>query len=66
MVPWSCTGDPICDIIPLYLDILRGDSTLLEHLLATYGLPLSRNLSNKREHEETWNKYQKLSYRAMY
>jgi len=58
-------GDPICDIIPLYLDILRGDSTLLEHLLATYGLPLSRNLSNKREHEETWNKYQKLSYRAM-
>lgn len=61
------SGDPLLDIIPLYLDVLRGDTHLLKKFLESYALPFSkakdRNaLTNGRLEESKLNR---ISYRAM-
>ncbi|XP_077249906.1 transferases, transferring glycosyl groups isoform X2 [Tasmannia lanceolata] len=38
-------GDPLCDLIPIHLDVFRGDSSLLKKLLESYKLPLVRRPS---------------------
>lgn len=41
-------GDPILDVIPIHLDIFRGDLQLLKVLLDSYGLPFGRRNSCSR------------------
>ncbi|XP_058087090.1 lysine-specific demethylase JMJ21 isoform X2 [Magnolia sinica] len=60
-------GDPIFDLIPIHLDIFRGDSQLLKKFLESYRLPLAGRpseddmlLDGKVE-----SKFRRLSYRAM-
>lgn len=36
-------GDPIYDLIPIYLDVFRRDTELFKKLLESYGLPLIRS-----------------------
>ncbi|OWM79976.1 hypothetical protein CDL15_Pgr006280 [Punica granatum] len=55
-------GDPLYDVIPIYLDVFRGDTSLLKQLLQSYKLPLSR-WTSQRESEGI--KTRRLSYRAM-
>ncbi|WCJ43496.1 Bifunctional arginine demethylase and lysyl-hydroxylase JMJD6 [Euphorbia peplus] len=55
-------GDRIYDVIPIYLDIFRGDPSLLKKFLESYGLPL---LSNKHESSQGSDKFGRLSYHAM-
>ncbi|KAK9930455.1 hypothetical protein M0R45_027492 [Rubus argutus] len=57
-------GDPIYDLIPLYLDIFRGDCCLLKRFLASYKLPLLRR-SSQDEYVEGGDKFGRLSYHAM-
>ncbi|CAL1390313.1 unnamed protein product [Linum trigynum] len=54
-------GERILDIIPIYLDIFRGDSSLLKVLLDHYKLPLQMKRSSVTIEE----KFGRLSYRAM-
>ncbi|KAK9757623.1 hypothetical protein RND81_01G174600 [Saponaria officinalis] len=57
-------GDPILDLIPIHLDIFRGDPRLLKHLLASYKLPLlTKNSLN--DSADKLNKFGRASYRAM-
>lgn len=35
-------GDPICDLIPIHLDVFRGEPRLLRQFLESYKLPLVR------------------------
>ncbi|KAG8369197.1 hypothetical protein BUALT_Bualt15G0126100 [Buddleja alternifolia] len=56
-------GDPILDLIPIHLDIFRGDSYLLNQFLDSYKLPFVRKESLKESIED--NKFGRLSYRAM-
>ncbi|PRQ21778.1 hypothetical protein RchiOBHm_Chr7g0243001 [Rosa chinensis] len=44
-------GDPIYDLIPLYLDIFRGDCYLLKQFLDSYKLPLVRQASPHEDME---------------
>ncbi|KAL1344644.1 hypothetical protein HN51_018514 [Arachis hypogaea] len=48
-------GDPLFDLIPIYLDVFRGDSDLLKRFLESYKLPFASPIS----------KYARLSYVAM-
>ncbi|XP_058786355.1 lysine-specific demethylase JMJ21-like isoform X2 [Vicia villosa] len=57
-------GDPIFDLIPIYLDVFRGDSYLLKKFLESYKLPFPCNLS-KCESTEGGQKFGRLSYAAM-
>lgn len=57
-------GDPIFDLIPIYLDVFRGDSYLLKRFLESYKLPFAGNIS-KYESTETGQKFGRLSYVAM-
>ncbi|XP_062026333.1 lysine-specific demethylase JMJ21-like [Rosa rugosa] len=57
-------GDPIYDLIPLYLDIFRGDCYLLKQFLDSYKLPLVRQAS-PHEYMEGGDKFGRLSYHAM-
>jgi hypothetical protein len=61
------SGDPLLDIIPLYLDVLRGDASLLKKFLESYALPFSkvkdRDTLTNRQLEES--KLNRISYRAM-
>ncbi|XP_054788759.1 lysine-specific demethylase JMJ21 isoform X2 [Prosopis cineraria] len=57
-------GDPILDLIPIYLDVFRGDSYLLKLFLESYKLPLAINIS-KHESAENDDKCCRLSYLAM-
>ncbi|CAN8233943.1 unnamed protein product [Cochlearia groenlandica] len=60
-------GDPIYDLIPIYLDVFRGDAGLLKKLLESYGLPLIRSKSNGAT-DSTKKKKKKVlspSYRTM-
>ncbi|KAJ7965736.1 F-box protein family [Quillaja saponaria] len=57
-------GLPILDLIPIYLDVFRGDSCLLKRFLESYKLPLGRNIS-KCEPTQDGDKYGRLSYHAM-
>ncbi|OQU92485.1 hypothetical protein SORBI_3001G350900 [Sorghum bicolor] len=59
-------GDPICDIIPLHLDIFRGDTDLLKEFLRSYKLPLLRGGSITDVYNSVRNsKFSRASYRAM-
>ncbi|XP_066350009.1 lysine-specific demethylase JMJ21-like isoform X3 [Miscanthus floridulus] len=59
-------GDPICDIIPLHLDIFRGDTDLLKEFLRSYQLPLLRGESITDVYKSVRNsKFSRASYRAM-
>ncbi|TQE12648.1 hypothetical protein C1H46_001668 [Malus baccata] len=57
-------GDPIFDIIPIYLDIFRGDARLLKRLLESYKLPLVSGESQNKS-VEGGDKFGRLSYHAM-
>ncbi|XP_059638208.1 lysine-specific demethylase JMJ21 isoform X2 [Cornus florida] len=56
-------GDPICDLIPIHLDVFRGDSRLLMQFLESYKLPLVR--ISQHESIKSCSKFGRLSYRAM-
>ncbi|GER40263.1 bifunctional arginine demethylase andlysyl-hydroxylase JMJD6 [Striga asiatica] len=56
-------GEPILDLIPLYLDVFRGDSHLLKQFLKSYKLPLMRKTSSAKVVEG--KRFGQLSYRAM-
>ncbi|KAI7753357.1 hypothetical protein M8C21_011119 [Ambrosia artemisiifolia] len=53
-------GDPILDIIPIHLDIFRGDVELLKKLLDSYKLPFGKRCSS-----EDGCKVRRISYLAM-
>ncbi|KAJ4826712.1 hypothetical protein Tsubulata_028933 [Turnera subulata] len=55
-------GDRIYDLIPIYLDIFRGDSALLKQFLGSYKLPL---LGSKQEFVDSGDRFRRLSYHAM-
>ncbi|KAL0432686.1 UNVERIFIED_CONTAM: F-box protein [Sesamum latifolium] len=61
--PLQFDGEPILDIIPLFLDVFRGDSHLLKQFLQSYRLPLLRKESLKESVENS--RFSRLSYRAM-
>lgn len=64
LVSWFCfSGDPILDLIPIHLDIFRGDSRLLKQFLKSYGLALGRKRSLNELVKD--NRFHRLSYRAM-
>ncbi|KAL3504772.1 hypothetical protein ACH5RR_034613 [Cinchona calisaya] len=52
-------GHPICDLIPLYLDVFRGDSRLLKQFLESYKLPIV----GRKSAENTW--FGRASYLTM-
>jgi hypothetical protein len=56
-------GDPICDLIPIYFDVFRGDQSLLKQFLESYKLPF--NKMPQHESEEGGEKGGRLSYLAM-
>ncbi|GJN41043.1 hypothetical protein PR202_gn00367 [Eleusine coracana subsp. coracana] len=59
-------GDPLCDIIPLHLDVFRGDNDLLREFLLSYQLPFLRGESNTDICKSLQNsKFSRASYRAM-
>uniref|UniRef100_A0A0E0KEJ4 JmjC domain-containing protein n=1 Tax=Oryza punctata TaxID=4537 RepID=A0A0E0KEJ4_ORYPU len=59
-------GDPLCDLIPLHLDVFRGDIDLLRQFLRSYQLPFLRAESNKDIYKSIQNsKFSRASYRAM-
>ncbi|XP_049349579.1 F-box protein At1g78280 [Solanum verrucosum] len=55
-------GDPIADLIPIHLDIFRGDPHLLKQFLDSYKLPFVKTGVNASAKS---NGFQRLSYRAM-
>ncbi|KAJ4965124.1 hypothetical protein NE237_016973 [Protea cynaroides] len=57
-------GDPIFDLIPIHLDVFRGDSSLLERFLESYRLPFLRRISQAKP-LESQNKFRRISYHAM-
>ncbi|KAK6277496.1 F-box domain - like 10 [Theobroma cacao] len=57
-------GDPIYDLIPVHLDVFRGDSRLLKHFLQSYKLPLMRKTSENGS-VTGCDKFGRLSYHAM-
>ncbi|KAK3025931.1 hypothetical protein RJ639_040847 [Escallonia herrerae] len=52
-------GDPISDLIPLHLDIFRGDPRLLKRFLENYKLPPVSSISQHEplEREEIWTSF---------
>ncbi|KAL0732014.1 hypothetical protein Bca4012_028108 [Brassica carinata] len=60
-------GDPIYDLIPIYLDVFRGDPDLFKKLLESYGLPLIRSKSSAENGtaDSTRKKVSSPSYRTM-
>lgn len=54
-------GDPILDLIPIHLDIFRGDVQLLKKLLESYKLPFGKRFSSN-----DGCKVRKISYLAMW
>ncbi|KAM1365809.1 hypothetical protein ACFX13_044784 [Malus domestica] len=57
-------GDPIYDIIPIYLDVFRGDTRLLKQLLESYKLPLV-SAESQNKSVKGGDKFGQLSYHAM-
>lgn len=57
-------GDPICDLIPLYLDVFRGDARLLKKFLESYKLPLMSDAEQKESVKQD-SKFSRTSYLAM-
>ncbi|KAM7516848.1 hypothetical protein LguiA_006431 [Lonicera macranthoides] len=60
----SFAGDPICDLIPIHLDVFRGDPRLLKRFLESYKLPLVRRKLCD-ESVKGGSKRGRLSYLAM-
>ncbi|KAG0480335.1 hypothetical protein HPP92_011193 [Vanilla planifolia] len=57
-------GDPLADLIPIHLDVFRGETCLLNRLLESYKLPLFTN-SSKDDGEENAKNFAKPSYKAI-
>ncbi|XP_043722448.1 F-box protein At1g78280-like [Telopea speciosissima] len=57
-------GDPLFDLIPIHLDVFRGNSSLLKRFLESYRLPFVRRRS-QYEPVESHSKFRQLSYHAM-
>uniref|UniRef100_A0A803MEA6 F-box protein n=1 Tax=Chenopodium quinoa TaxID=63459 RepID=A0A803MEA6_CHEQI len=57
-------GDPILDLIPIHLDIFKGNPHLLKQLLSRYKLPFFKEGSQNNLTEKVM-KFQRASYRAM-
>ncbi|CAJ1974081.1 unnamed protein product [Sphenostylis stenocarpa] len=57
-------GDPLVDLIPIYLDVFRGDSHLLKQFLESYKLSFVSNVSRCKLSEGD-QKFGRLSYLAM-
>ena len=62
-------GDPLYEMVPIFLDVFRGDVRFMNQFLASYNLPLtsksnelSTTLGQPANPETAVNK---LSYRAM-
>lgn len=58
-------GDPIYDLIPIHLDVFRGDPSLLTKFLESYKLPLVRRKSHFQSAGNSDDKFGRLSYHAM-
>lgn len=61
-------GDPLYDLIPIYLDVFRGEMCLLNRLLESYNLPLiTKKLNDDGLSSGVVenDKFKRLSYRAM-
>lgn len=62
-------GDPLYDLIPIYLDVFRGDAYLLKKLLESYKLPLAGRIADLDAFHcgpaDNWKKLKRISYRAM-
>ncbi|KAK6116151.1 hypothetical protein DH2020_008420 [Rehmannia glutinosa] len=56
-------GEPILDLIPIHLDVFRGDSHLLKQFLDSYRLPFVRKKSSVKAVED--KRFDRLSYRTM-
>lgn len=64
-----CSGDPLYDLIPIYLDVFRGELVLFKQFLESYGLPLSKASMNgwlPCTVSENLERYKRTSYRTMY
>ncbi|XVE95270.1 hypothetical protein REPUB_Repub02eG0081900 [Reevesia pubescens] len=57
-------GDPIYDLIPIHLDVFRGDSCLFKQFLQSYKLPLMRKTPEHGSMTVS-DKFGRLSYHAM-
>lgn len=55
-------GDSINDLIPMHLDVFRGNSDLLKQFLKSYKLSLTRKTPKQGSDDD---KYGRLSYHAM-
>ncbi|XP_039049937.1 F-box protein At1g78280-like isoform X2 [Hibiscus syriacus] len=60
-----CVGDSIYDLIPLHLDVFRGNSTLLKQFLKSYKLPLMIKKPKQGSMDGGDDKFGRLSYHAM-
>ncbi|XVE55528.1 hypothetical protein DITRI_Ditri03aG0166000 [Diplodiscus trichospermus] len=58
-------GDPIYDVIPIHLDVFRGDSCLLKQFLQSYKLPLMKKTPSEHGSMTGSDKFDRLSYHAM-
>ncbi|XP_008804772.2 F-box protein At1g78280 [Phoenix dactylifera] len=62
-------GDPLYDLIPIYLDVFRGDAYLLKKLLESYKLPLAGRIADLDAFcwgpVDNQKKLKRISYRAM-
>ncbi|XP_052202408.1 lysine-specific demethylase JMJ21 [Diospyros lotus] len=58
-------GDPICDLIPIHIDVFRGDPHLLKEFLESYRLPLGRKALHQKPAEDGSKLGRRLSYITM-
>uniref|UniRef100_A0A1D1Z0D8 F-box protein At1g78280 n=1 Tax=Anthurium amnicola TaxID=1678845 RepID=A0A1D1Z0D8_9ARAE len=56
-------GDPICDLIPIHIDVFRGDSVLLRRFLESYKVHFGRKSSDETVRGRL--KFERVSYQAM-
>jgi hypothetical protein len=68
----SCAGDPLFELLALYVSVFKCDQVLLECFLKSYGVPLSTHHSNGQGldgtamcEQLTGRDSTSLSYRAM-
>ncbi|KAJ8433781.1 hypothetical protein Cgig2_025944 [Carnegiea gigantea] len=57
-------GDRILDVIPIYLDVFKGDQRFLKEMFSTYKLPLLKG-SSKSNLTDKVMKFKRASYRTM-
>uniref|UniRef100_A0A7C9ARL2 JmjC domain-containing protein n=1 Tax=Opuntia streptacantha TaxID=393608 RepID=A0A7C9ARL2_OPUST len=57
-------GDRILDVIPIYLDVFKGDQRFLKEMLSTYKLPLLKG-KLKNNLTDKVMKFKRPSYRTM-